>query len=536
MNRLGLALALVAACKSPRTSDIAAPAGSPHATPSKGPSIVVETSWPGASATDMAAAVSVPLERLFGQMPELAQMTSRSRRGHTTIRVEMSARATLDEAARDVQAAINAASAFLPKSLPAPPIYMKVGRDPAVMRVTLASETLPLDVVGTQADEILAQMLSQVAGVGLVSVCGFAAPEWHVIVDPQSLAAMGKTVDEVVAEVREPQLPEIGSALNPGAFSTFSIDKLPLARMVAKLERGTSPPDCVAYDAGHPVVAVTVRAQPGADRAETRAMLDALLPEIGKQLAPGIVVRVSTAETTDDDELTAGSDTSHGQRIEDARVVAQASGALVELGIDRDGDPSPETVVVHGAKGALDRIARDRQLVLHDRDEHVVGFESADPAALADALARHVAALSAANVPVRGTLGAGETSQPKLEVDRDTMARLGIADDSALATVLQAMQPEGIVAGTVFTQLSMQQIVVTVPEPELAHLYARASGGTLVPLDAFVKVTSAPEPAEVLHQGQFPWVGIRVGGTRDALDAALAHIPVAQSVQRSVAE
>jgi multidrug efflux pump subunit AcrB len=236
--------------------------------------------------------------------------------------------------------------------------------------------------------------------------------------------------------------------------------------------------------------------------------------------------------------LTAGSDTSQRQRIEDARNVAVASGALVELGVDRDGDPSPETIVVHGAKqrDALVRAARDRQLVLHDRDEHVVGFESPDRAALADALARHIAALSAANVPVRGTLGVGETIQPKLELDRDTMARLGIADDSALATTLQAMQPEGIVAGSVFTQVSTQQIVVTVREPELAHLYARASGGTLVPLAAFVKVTTAPEPSEVLHQGQFPWVGLRVGGTRDALDAALARIPVAQSVQRSVAE
>ncbi|HEY1815978.1 MAG TPA: efflux RND transporter permease subunit [Kofleriaceae bacterium] len=533
MTKWLVVLALVA-CKSPPAS-VVIPAAA-RAAVSKGPSIVVDAWWPGASSATMAAAVASPLERELGQIPELTWMTSRSRRGETTIRLDFTGE--LDDAARAVQLALDAARPLLPVSMPNPPTYDKVGRDPPVMRVTLGSETLPLDEVGAQADEVVAQKLSQVAGVGRVSVCGFARPEWHVTVDAQALAAMGKTIDQVVDEVRAPPPPDIGSALAPDAYLTFSIDKLLLTRTVATLERSSQIPDCIAFDAGHRVVIVTVRPQPGADRAETRAGLDAVLPLIEKELPGGIHVHALPLANPDDDELTTGSDASWLRRIEDASYIASHAGdALVELGVDLNGDHSPETIAVHGAdRVALAHAALDRQLVLHDRDEHVVGLQSVDPAQLNDALARDVAALTAANVPVRGTLGATEAIATKLEIDRDRMAKLGIVDDTALATAIQAMAPEGIVASALYTQRSVELIVVRVHEPELSHLYVRAVAGGLVPLDAFVKSTSESQPTEVLHKGLFPWVGIRVGGTREALDAALAHIPVAAGVYRDVAE
>jgi multidrug efflux pump subunit AcrB len=533
MTKWLVVLALVA-CESP-PANVAIPAGA-HDVVSKGPSIVVDAAWPGASATTMATAVAAPLERQLGQIPKLTSMTSRSRRGETTIRLDFTGE--VDDAARAVQLALDAARPLLPVLLPNPPTYAKVGRDPPVMRMTLGSETLPLDEVGAQADDVVAQKLSQVAGVGRVSTCGAGRFEWHVMVDAQSLAAVGKTIDQVVDEVRAPQSPDIGSALEPNAFSTFSIDKLPVTRMVATLQQSSSIPDCIAFDAGRRVVIVTVQPQPGADRAETRARLDALLPEIAKELPAGIHVHALPLANPDDDELTTGSDASQIQRIEDAGYIAAHTGdALVELGVDLDGDRSPETIAVHGGDHvALAHAAIDRQLALRDRDEHVIALQSADPAALKDALARDVAALTAANVPVHGTLGAAETVATKLEIDRDRMAKLGVADDAALATAIQAMAPEGIVAGAVYTQRSAEPIVVRVNEPELSQLYVRAAAGALVPLDAFVKTTSEPQPTEVLHQGQFPWMGIRVGGTREALDAALAHIPVAAGIHRSVAE
>src|SRR6185312_6511756 len=144
------------------------------------------------------------------------------------------------------------------------------------------------------------------------------------------------------------------------------------------------------------------------------------LPAI--QLPPAIrsVARPVTP-TDDDDELTTGSDGSQLQRIDDARYIAAHGHALVELGVDRDGERSPDTLVVRGASqhAELVRAAFERRWVLHGRDELVVGFESADPAALKDAVARHVAALAAANVPAQGLLGAAETAERTFEIDRD---------------------------------------------------------------------------------------------------------------------
>ena len=525
MKRLVL-LALVACRSQPATTAehgsaaTQAPAP-PHA------SIRVDASLPGASAQTIASAVTTPLERALGQIARLERMTSRSVGGSATIRLEFAAGVDADVAEIAVQHAINDASSLLPRTMPSPPVYEKVSGDEPVLRVALESETLTLDEVGRFADDIVAQKLAQVAGVGLVSLCGAGRDEWHVEIDPQALAAFGKTVADVVDEIKSPRDSKpfaLGSA-------SFELEPGPTVREVAKVEHAPAVPDCIAFVAGKRANVVTVRVQPGAERAAVRARLDELLPAIGHQLPPGIDVR-ALPELGSAYELVGEAEPSLSRRIDGAGAVA-AHAALVELGIDRDGDPSPRTMVVHGDRAPLAIAARDRMLELHDPGDHVVGFEAADPAQLHDVLAQHLAALRATQLGVQGTLGDDEQPELEVSIDRDRMAVLG-ASAWEVEQTLRVFAPEGIIAGTIFTQRSTIPIVVTVRDPDLAQLYVHSTHGGVVPLSAIVALTRRPERSVIYHSGQLPWLGIRVAGSRADLDAALAKIALPAGVHRSV--
>jgi len=133
------------------------------------PTIVVSTYLPGASAETMASSVTTPLERQLGQMPSLSQMTSVSSFGSSQITVQFVLERSIDAAEQDVQAAINAASSLLPRTLPTPPSYSKSNpADTPILTISVSSETLPLSKVSDYADSILAQKISQVSGVGRV--------------------------------------------------------------------------------------------------------------------------------------------------------------------------------------------------------------------------------------------------------------------------------------------------------------------------------------------------------------------------------
>lgn len=135
------------------------------------PTIQVLTFYPGASPDVMASTVTAPLERQFGQMPGLKQMTSSSSGGGSVIVLQFSLNLGLDVAEQEVQEAINAAGSFLPRDLPNPPVYSKVNpADPPIMTLALTSQTLPLPKVEDLADTRLAQKISQLPGVGLVSI------------------------------------------------------------------------------------------------------------------------------------------------------------------------------------------------------------------------------------------------------------------------------------------------------------------------------------------------------------------------------
>src|SRR6201998_3189144 len=141
------------------------------------PTIQVQTFYPGASAEVMTSSVTAPLERQFGQMPSLAQMSSQSSAGASVITLQFSLDIGLDIAEQEVQASINAAGNLLPADLPAPPIYAKVNpADAPILTLALTSETLPLPQVEDLADTRLAQKISQLPGVGLVSISGGERP------------------------------------------------------------------------------------------------------------------------------------------------------------------------------------------------------------------------------------------------------------------------------------------------------------------------------------------------------------------------
>ena len=162
------------------------------------PTIQVVAQYPGASPDVMASSVTEPLERQFGQISGLSQMTSISAFGTTTITLQFTLDRNIDSAAQDVQAAINAASGVLPNGMPNPPIFNKVNpADTPILTLQLTSKELPLAKVNDLADTVLAQKLSEVTGVGLVTIEGNQKPAVRVRVNPGALANMGLGLEDV---------------------------------------------------------------------------------------------------------------------------------------------------------------------------------------------------------------------------------------------------------------------------------------------------------------------------------------------------
>ncbi len=164
------------------------------------PTIQVSAQLPGADPTTTASSVATPLERQFGQIPGLAQMTSSSGSGFTQITLQFDRSRTIASAATDVQAAINAASGQLPASLLSPPTYRKTNpADTPILLIGLSSDTLPITTVSDYANSILAQKISQMPGVGLVGVGGLQSPSIHIQLNPAQLAAENLDLEEVRA-------------------------------------------------------------------------------------------------------------------------------------------------------------------------------------------------------------------------------------------------------------------------------------------------------------------------------------------------
>src|SRR3989440_5487962 len=162
------------------------------------PTIQVITFYPGASPDVMASSVTAPLERQFGQVPGLQQMTSISSAGSSVITLQFNLSLNIDIAEQEVQQSINASGTFLPPDLPSPPIYSKTNpADAPILTLALTSDTLPLSKVEDLADTRLAPKISQLPGVGLVSISGGQKPAVRIQANPAALAALGLHLEDV---------------------------------------------------------------------------------------------------------------------------------------------------------------------------------------------------------------------------------------------------------------------------------------------------------------------------------------------------
>ncbi|HXD99667.1 MAG TPA: multidrug efflux RND transporter permease subunit [Candidatus Acidoferrum sp.] len=283
------------------------------------PTIQVVTFYPGASPDVMASSVTAPLERQFGQMPGLNQMTSTSSSGSSVITLQFVLTLGLDVAEQEVQAAINAAFTLLPPDLPTPPVYSKVNpADTPILTLGLTSSTLPLPRVEDLADTRLAQKISQLPGVGLVSISGGQRPAVRVQANPAALAAYGLTLEDLRAAVANANVNQAkGSFDGPRQASVIGAnDQLLTSRDYRPL--------IIAYRNGAPVVLgdvagviddaenvrqaawmndvpaviLNVQRQPGANVIAVADRIKALLPQLQASLPSAVQVSVLTDRTT----------------------------------------------------------------------------------------------------------------------------------------------------------------------------------------------------------------------------------------------
>src|SRR5437016_3107564 len=288
------------------------------------PTIQVTAQLPGADAQTVAGTVATPLERQFGQIPGLTQMTSSSATEFAQITLQFSRSRTVDSAAQDVQAAINAAAGQLPPTMPNPPIYRKTNpADTPVLMLALTSETLPLTVVSDYANSILAQKISQMPGVGLVTIGGQQNPAIRVQVNPAQLAGVGLDLEAVrtalaTATVDQPR----GTLYGAGqAFALQTNDQLMTAEgfndyilAYRTATFGHSGPVRVR-NVGHAIVApqdvtlagwyntqpailLAVQRQPAANVIATVDQIKKALPQLEASLPPSIKIHIVSDRTT----------------------------------------------------------------------------------------------------------------------------------------------------------------------------------------------------------------------------------------------
>jgi multidrug efflux pump len=283
------------------------------------PTIQVVTFYPGASPDVMASSVTAPLERQFGQMPGLAQMTSTSSDGSSVVTLQFSLDLALDVAEQEVQAAINAAFTFLPRDLPTPPIYSKVNpADAPILTLALSSDTLPLPQVEDLADTRLAQRISEVPGVGLVSLSGGQRPAVRIRANPTALSAYGLTLEDLRALVGAQNVDRAKGGFD-GPTRSYTIgandqllsstDYRPLViayrngaavRLtdVAEVSDDAENVKQAAWMNDTSAVILNVQRQPGANVIAVVDRITALLPDLERTLPAAVQVSVLTDRTT----------------------------------------------------------------------------------------------------------------------------------------------------------------------------------------------------------------------------------------------
>jgi multidrug efflux pump len=282
------------------------------------PTIQVRTGYPGASPEVMASSITAPLERQFGQMAGLAQMSSTSSGGIAVITLQFSLDVSLDIAEQTVQAAINAASNLLPQDLPAPPVYSKVNpADAPVLTLAISSDTMPLSVAQDWVETRLAQKIAQVTGVGLVTLSGGQRPAVRIQANPSAMAAYGLGFDQIRAAVAAANSnlakggfegPRVASTVdaNSQLQSAEEYRQLIVAthegrplrlQDVATVIEGVEDARLAAWANQRPALLVNIQRQPGANVIAVVDRIQKLLPELTAGLPAGLEVSVLTDRT-----------------------------------------------------------------------------------------------------------------------------------------------------------------------------------------------------------------------------------------------
>ena len=283
------------------------------------PTIQCLTFYPGASPDVMASSVTAPLERTFGQVPGLKQMTSTSSFGSSVVTLQFDLDLNIDIAEQQVQASINAAGTYLPADLPNPPVYNKVNpADAPILTLALSSSTVPLTKVEDLADTTLSQKISQLPGVGLVSISGGQKPAVRIRVNPTALAAYGLAMEDLRTALNQTNLNQAKGNFDGlrQAFTIGANDQI--------LTSSGYKPVIVAYKNGAPIrlqdvatvidgaentrqaawmnttpaVIVNIQRQPGANIISVVDRVKALLPQLRASIPTAVNVQVLTDRTT----------------------------------------------------------------------------------------------------------------------------------------------------------------------------------------------------------------------------------------------
>ena len=283
------------------------------------PTIQVITFYPGASPDVMASAVTAPLERQFGQVPGLNQMTSTSSGGSSIITLQFSLNLNIDVAEQEVQAAINAAQSVLPGDLPTPPIYSKTNpADTPVLTLALTSSSIPLTQVEDLADTRLAQKISQLSGVGLVSISGGQKPAVRIQTNPTALSSYGIGLEDVRTALQQTSVNQAKGTFD-GPKQSYQIDANDqilsskeyqpiiiayrngapvMLSDVATVVDGAENVKQAAWMNNVPAVIVNIQRQPGANIIQVVDSIKTLLPQLQATLPATVQLTVLTDRTT----------------------------------------------------------------------------------------------------------------------------------------------------------------------------------------------------------------------------------------------
>ncbi|MEA2904299.1 MAG: hypothetical protein QOI12_1686 [Alphaproteobacteria bacterium] len=283
------------------------------------PTMQVTTQLPGADPVTMASSVTAPLERQFAQIPGVTQMSSSSVLGVSSITVQFELTRNIDAAAGDIQEAINAAGGQLPKNLPSPPNYRKVNPgDPPILILGLHSDSLPIATVDDYGENVLSQNISQVPGVGQVSVFGQQKPAVRIQVDPAKLAAMDIGLEDLRGVIANVTTDSPKGSIDDATrtFTIYANDQLLSAgpwndaiiayknggpvrvHDIGQAVDGPERTKLAAWANGKRAVILAVSKQPGANVVDTVDRIKALLPQLQAAIPPAIKVDVLTDRTT----------------------------------------------------------------------------------------------------------------------------------------------------------------------------------------------------------------------------------------------